>query len=255
MYTHQADVEKPERLIVIKDAEIEDLQKRLAAKEKQQAELEVKYDKCLDLISALRRQIKETKDALELDNYPKLLDIKDKVQAKPKDLAAQAFREYSRCIFEGKRAKPKQANDNQEEISGGRYVTRARNWRKRGDVDACAAQTNMQCWVHQGIILNDEQADTNLREAWEHESSKDEMNIVLQGLEQHFWRGTKAGWIGCYDFPGETWAGDGSVHKCVMGAGSVCLQRPGCNLVVRVGREEEGVSSLRPELAAIARTL
>ena len=40
-----------------------------------------------------------------------------------------------------------------------------------------------------------------------------------------------------------------------MGAGSVCLQRPGCNLVVRVGREEEGVSSLRPELAAIARTL
>ena len=28
-----------------------------------------------------------------------------------------------------------------------------------------------------------------------------------------------------------------------------------CNLVVRVGREEEGVSSLRPELAAMARTL
>ena len=40
-----------------------------------------------------------------------------------------------------------------------------------------------------------------------------------------------------------------------MGAGSVCLQRPGCSLIVRVGREEEGVSSLRPELAAIARTL
>ena len=61
--------------------------------------------------------------------------------------------------------------------------------------------------------------------------------------------------MGCYDFPGETWAGDGSVHKGVMGAGSVCLQRPGCNLEVRVGREEEGTSSLRPELAAIARTL
>jgi hypothetical protein len=60
--------------------------------------------------------------------------------------------------------------------------------------------------------------------------------------------------MGCYDFPGETWAGDGSVHKCVMGAGNVCFQRPGCNLVVRVGREE-GASSLRPELAVIARTL
>jgi len=208
MYTHQdtykythhvltcihirlKDVEKPERLIVIKDAEIEDLQKRPVAKEKQQAELEVKYDKCLDLISALRRQIKETKDALELDNYPKLLDIKDKVQAKPKDLAAQAFREYSRCIFEGKRAKPKLANDNQEERSGGRHVTRARSWWKR------SCRRVWQCCVHQGIILNDEQAETNLREAWEHESSKDEMNIVIQGLEQHFWRGTDSGWIGC----------------------------------------------------------
>ena len=122
-------------------------------------------------------------------------------------------------------------------------------------LDACAAQTNMQCWVHQDIIFNDEQAETNLREAWEHESSKDEMNIVQQGLEQHFWRGTEAGWIECYDCPGETWAGDGSVHKCVMGAGSVCLQRSGCILVVRVCREEERVSSLRPDLAAIARTL
>jgi hypothetical protein len=101
----------------------------------------------------------------------------------------------------------------------------------------------MQCWVHQDAILNREQAENNLREVWEHESSKDEMNIVLRGLEQHYWRGTEAGWLGCYDFPGETWAADGLVHKCVMGAGSVCLQRPGCTLVVRVGREEEGVLS------------
>ena len=77
----------------------------------------------------------------------------------------------------------------------------------------------------------------------------------LRGLERHFWRGTEAGCLGCYDFSGETWAGDGSMHKGVMGAGSICLQRPTCNLVVRVGREEEGVSSLRPELAAMARTL
>ena len=84
---------------------------------------------------------------------------------------------------------------------------------------------------------------------------EDEMNVVLQGLEQHFWSGKEAGWLGCYDFAGETWAGDGSVYKCAMGAGSVCLQRPGCSLIVRVGREEEGVSSLRPKLAAIARTL
>ena len=104
-------------------------------------------------------------------------------------------------------------------------------------------------------IFDDKQVEAHLSEAWEHDSGKDELNVVLQGLEQHFWRGTEAGWLGCYDFAGETWAGDGSVHKCAMGAGSVCLQRPGCSLTVRVGREEEGVSSLRPELAAIARTL
>ena len=40
-----------------------------------------------------------------------------------------------------------------------------------------------------------------------------------------------------------------------MGAGIVCFQQPGRTLEVRVGREEEGISSLRPELAVIARTL
>jgi hypothetical protein len=94
-----------------------------------------------------------------------------------------------------------------------------------------------------------------MREAWEHEGSKDEINMVLQGLEQHFWKGTEAGWMGCYCFPGETWTGDGLANKGVMGAGIVCFQRPGHNLAVRVGREEEGVSSLRPELSVIARAL
>ena len=90
------------------------------------------------------------------------------VQAKPKDKATQTFRDYGKCIFEGKRAKVKQDNDNQEGSSGGKHVTRARTWWKRGDVDACAAQTNMQCWVSQEMVFDDEQAETHLREAWEH---------------------------------------------------------------------------------------
>ena len=84
-------------------------------------------------------------------------------------------------------------------------------------VAACAAQTNMHCWVHQDALFNNEQAETHMREAWEHEGSKDELNIVLQGPEQHFWKGTEAGRMGCYDLPGETWAGDGSANKGVMG--------------------------------------
>jgi hypothetical protein len=92
-----------------------------------------------------------------------------------------------------------------------------------------------------------------MKEAWEHNNRKDELKIDLQGLERHFWLGTEEGQLGCFNSQGETWAGDGSAQKGVMGAGSVCLQQSKY-LEVRVGREE-GVNSLRPELAAMARTL
>jgi hypothetical protein len=100
-------------------------------------------------------------------------------KAKPKDMVTQLFWEYGNHIFVGKCAKPKQVVDNQAESSGGKHFTRARSWWKRGDVDVCAAQTNMQCWVHQDTLFNDEQVETNMREVWEHEGSTDEMNSVL----------------------------------------------------------------------------
>ena len=126
---------------------------------------------------------------------------------------------------------------------------------KRGDVATCAAHANMACWVHQDSILDDDEVIQGLQAAWEQESNKDELKIRLQGLERHYWLGTEAGRLGCYDFPGETWAGDGSAHKGGMGTGSVSLQEQDRHLEVKVGREEEGVSSMRPELAALARTL
>jgi hypothetical protein len=49
----------------------------------------------------------------------------------------------------------------------------------------------MHCWVHQDDLFNDEQVATDMREAWEHEGSKDELNIVLQGVERERKR---AGW-------------------------------------------------------------
>jgi hypothetical protein len=93
-------------------------------------------------------------------------------------------------------------------------------------------------------ILDDDQANQRLKEAWEHDDSKDELKVDLQGLERYFWLGTEAGRLGRYNFPGVTWAGDGSAHKGVMGAGSVCLQQQSRYLEFRVGREEEGVDSL-----------
>ncbi len=60
-------------------------------------------------------------------------------------------------------------------------LTRARGWWKRGDVAACAAQTNMQCWASNRMIFDDEQVAIQLSEAWEHDSGKDELNVVLLG--------------------------------------------------------------------------
>ena len=82
-------------------------------------------------------------------------------------------------------------DDIHEESTGGKHVTRARSWWKRENVNACAAQANMQCWVHQDTLINDAQVETSLREAWVHEGSKDEMNMVLQGPKQYFWKGTE----------------------------------------------------------------
>jgi hypothetical protein len=165
----------------------------------------------------------------------------------PKNKGVQAFREHSRSIFTGRRKESRRDKDSREEAPGGQHVTRARSWWKRGDVSACAAQTNMECWVYQDIILDDDKAHQSVKEEWEHEHDKDELKIALQGLERQFWLGTEAGRLGCYDFSGETWAGDGSANNGEMGAGSVCLQRQDKCLVVRAGREEEGVNSLRPD--------
>jgi hypothetical protein len=45
-------------------------------------------------------------------------------KANPKEKATQTFREYGKCIFEGKLAKVTQANDNHEGSLGGKHVTR-----------------------------------------------------------------------------------------------------------------------------------
>jgi hypothetical protein len=89
----------------------------------------------------------------------------------------------------------------------------------------------------------------------EPKNDQDDLKMDLQGVERQFWLGTEERHMGCYDFPGEPWAGDGSAHKGGMGARSFCLQQQDRHLVVRVGREEDGVNSLRLERAAVARTL
>jgi hypothetical protein len=55
-------------------------------------------------------------------------------KAKPKDLSAQVFREYGKCIFVGKCTRQTKVGESPAESAGGKHVTRARGWWKREDV-------------------------------------------------------------------------------------------------------------------------
>jgi len=56
--------------------------------------------------------------------------------------------------------------------------------------------------------------------------------------------------LGGYEFQGQVTAGDGADKQGKMGAGYNNLTRKGKKLLCKVGREEKGSSSNRPELAA-----
>jgi ribonuclease HI len=62
--------------------------------------------------------------------------------------------------------------------------------------------------------------------------------------------GTEVGMLGGYGFQGQVTAGDGSDKQGKMGAGYNNLRRKKKKQQCKVGREEEGSSSNRPELAA-----
>ena len=56
--------------------------------------------------------------------------------------------------------------------------------------------------------------------------------------------------LGGYNFLGMVLGGDGADDKGKM-AGFCCLQKGNVKGCIRVGREQEGTSSSRPELAAL----
>jgi len=62
--------------------------------------------------------------------------------------------------------------------------------------------------------------------------------------------GTEIGMLEGYGFQGQVTAGDGSEKQGKIGAGYTNLRRKNKKQQCKVGREEEGSSSSRPELAA-----
>jgi len=71
----------------------------------------------------------------------------------------------------------------------------------------------------------------------------------LKGREHDYWMGTETGMLGGYAVQGQVTAGDGSDKQGKIGAGYNNLRRKKKKQQCKVGREEEGPSSNRPELA------
>ena len=110
---------------------------------------------------------------------------------------------------------------------------------------------NMTCWVHKESSLKDAEVVTPVAAAWEDVREKDECEVQLQGPERNFWLGTEVGLLGGYNFRGITFGIDGSNSDGAMGAGCCCLEEPSLDCHARVGREQEGTSSNRPELGSL----
>jgi hypothetical protein len=141
------------------------------------------------------------------------------------------------------------------EVGGGGRAGRQKGWWKRGDVEAKLNTVNMTVWVHKECVIIEEEALTKLQEAWDSSEQKDECTVCLDDLERAYWIGTEVGLLGGYGFQGVTLGVDGSCKDGKMGSGCCKFKEEGADKCARGGREEEGISSHRPELGWIVLAL
>jgi ribonuclease HI len=120
------------------------------------------------------------------------------------------------------------------------WGSKIKGWWRTGDIRVKKQKKTYECWV---------------------------------GHETHYWQGTESGLLGAFEFKGACTAGDGSCDtgSKSMGAGFCNLGQLGWNTQTplppsslhdqrtrnsrKVGREDEGVSSTRPEMVALAECL
>jgi len=112
------------------------------------------------------------------------------------------------------------------------------------------SEDQASCWVHKDVTVTTKQIQALSTVARE-SGGKDECQVRLTGIELEYWMGTEINRLGGYGFRGTVIAGDGSNQKGrKMGAGYVNLRKQRKRQQRKVGREEEGSSSNRAELAA-----
>jgi len=101
------------------------------------------------------------------------------------------------------------------------------------------------CWVHQDCHVADEQK-VALKKTAGVSGGNDECQVRLKGRERDYWMGTEIGMLGGSGFQGQVMVG----KQGKMRAGYYNLRRIKKKQKCKVGREKEGSSSNRPELAA-----
>jgi len=113
------------------------------------------------------------------------------------------------------------------------------------------SEDHASCWVHKDLTAITQQIQALLTAA-RASGRKDECQVRLTGIELEYCMGTEISRLGGYGFQGTVTAGDdGSNQKGgKMGAGYVNMQKQRKRQQRKVGREEGGSSSNRPELAA-----
>ena len=99
-------------------------------------------------------------------------------------------------------------------------------------------------------MADEQKVTVALKKAAGVSGGKDEYQVRLKGREHDYWMGTEIVMLGGYGFQGQVTAGDGSDKQGKMLAGYNKLRRKRKKQQCKVGREEEGSSSNRLELAA-----
>jgi len=133
---------------------------------------------------------------------------------------------------------------------------RYRSWWKQGNIKMAVSEDQASCWVHKDLSVTTKQMIQALLTAARASGGKDKCQVRLTGIERKYWMGTEIGRLGGYSFPGTVTAGDRSNKKEEkMGAGYINLRKKRKRQQRKVGREVEGSSSNRPELAAFVMAL
>lgn len=210
------------------------------------------------------------KTCVEVVNSRKDWVVWSRTRPRPTEEQERVFVAAGKAVFEGKilaaqcdgRAESAEElpdGEMEDEQTGsdrtGGKACRQRGWWKTGNVAASGCPAGMTAWVHRDHCMVDQTAVESLQQAWECTEGKDECSVEMTGLERDYWLGSEAGRIGSYKFQGAVFGIDGSNHGGCMGSGCCRLHMPSADQQVRVGREEEGTSSNRPELGGVVLAL